>query len=184
VQRLETKKNYKECSNETRRLAYLVKKHKTIPENMRDKYDFCDREYEPRLIIEGGYLIYKFSDFRMIRISDCSQIFLTTGSQTYISGSHEEHDSSKDKSVVGSAVAGGLLFGGVGAVVGAVSAADKNARNMNNTKTVNDYSVRSVPAIGYELHGKKYVDTLSNNINVRTLQCAISEAREKYPYRQ
>jgi hypothetical protein len=159
-----------------------------IPENMRDKYDFCDAYYSPTLIIEGGYLMYITNNhkFRMIRISDCSQICLTKNTETYKSGSHEEHDSSKDKSVIGSAVAGGLLFGGAGAVVGAVSAADKNVKNINNTKTVDDYSERNIPAISYELHGKKhvYVDGLPNWINAGTLQYAISNAREKYPYRQ
>ena len=41
-------------------------------------------------------------------------------------------NSTKDASVVGRAVAGGIIAGPVGAVVGAVSAADKNAKNRAN----------------------------------------------------
>ena len=41
-------------------------------------------------------------------------------------------NSTKDASVVGRAVAGGIVAGPVGAVVGAVSAADKNAKNRAN----------------------------------------------------
>lgn len=50
----------------------------------------------------------------------------------------------KEKSVVGSAVVGGLLAGGAGAVVGAVSAADKNARQTGTTsyRTTTDKSVQ------------------------------------------
>ena len=41
-------------------------------------------------------------------------------------------NSNKDASVVGRAVAGGIIAGPVGSVVGAISAADKNAKNRAN----------------------------------------------------
>jgi len=43
-------------------------------------------------------------------------------------------DKDKDASVVGRAVVGGILAGPAGAVVGAISAADKNAKKNNNDK--------------------------------------------------
>ena len=60
----------------------------------------------------------------------------SSGQSSYMaldSYTHQSADAPKEKSVIGNAVVGGVLFGGAGAVVGAISAADYNARNMQNS---------------------------------------------------
>lgn len=76
-----------------------------------------------------------------IKLSDCVSI---SASPYYEKKTESYYTPPKEKSVVGSAVAGGLLAGGAGAVVGAISAADKNARQTGTTSyiTTTDKSFR------------------------------------------
>lgn len=97
----------------------------------------CDNAF-----IKNGYFVYfeqnnnkiDTIDCYAVKISECSKFhpfykkvisFKTTTTET----------PTKNASVVGRAVAGGLIAGGAGAVVGAISAQNKNMQNMQNPTT-------------------------------------------------
>lgn len=104
------------------------------------KHSILDYSYE----FERSYIRFycPAGEFEgAIKLSDCVSI---TVSPYYKKKTESFYTPPKEKSVVGSAVVGGLLAGGVGAVVGAVSAADKNARQTGTTSymTTSDKSFR------------------------------------------
>ncbi len=63
-----------------------------------------------------------------LRLDDYTGISCTSKEQTHVSIPQSGNED-KQKSVIGSAVVGGVLAGGAGAVVGAIAAADHNARH-------------------------------------------------------
>lgn len=79
---------------------------------------------------------------------------------------------SKSKSPIGRAVAGGLLFGGVGAVVGAVSGTTTKTKNEYHFYVIINYTSKDGEEkfLQYEdmstINGKKFIDELKNRCNI------------------
>lgn len=153
---------------------------------LKSKADFF---VEFEVVIIEGHLIYShdykdnIQGITIVKIKQCLDFYVKEVSDTYVSGSHKEHDSSNDKSVIGRAIVGGVLTGGAGAVVGAVSALDKNIQNAGATKTVLDYSSRNIAAICYRTTdnpNKTYTVKLSHTPYSTELVNKIKEIKSKY----
>ena len=80
---------------------------------------FCSFAVFPNYLVTKGLCL---------RLDDYTGISCTSKEQTHVSIPQSGNED-KQKSVIGSAVVGGVLAGGAGAVVGAIAAADHNARH-------------------------------------------------------
>ena len=120
--------------------------------------DHRDKERTLVIVIDG-YLITYTDCAECIPIENCDYFRPISVERNEVTGHHTvmERDASKNKSVTGGAITGGLLFGGVGAMVGAMSAMDNNIKHSGEMKekTIFEYGKREHGAISYSYKGEE-----------------------------
>lgn len=160
-----------------------------------DYWSSSDYVFEDGLI-KDGYLIYRYStddtygiygvygqmslskNAQMIfKISECSEFYLSDDGQYY--ASYETVRGGNNSSVVGRGVAGALIGGGVGAVIGAASALNKNS---NGGRTVETEGYLSCAAIHFKHAETGFVGkvSLADVDYTEKLEIKIRQIAHKY----
>ena len=103
----------------------LVGEIKQMSAKLEGSCTFKCNELYPSFAVFPNYLVTKGL---CLRLDDYTGISCTSKEQTHVRIPQSGNED-KQKSVIGSAVVGGVLAGGAGAVVGAIAAADHNARH-------------------------------------------------------
>ncbi len=159
---------------------------------VRDTIQNADVICDNVVVVDGYFMYYPYSPRPgqapevsyplCFALSQCYVFGAATVDQKVVSGSHQVHDSSKDKSVVGSAVAGGLIAGGAGAVVGAIAAADNNRKNADAATTVVDFETRPFNAIKVQFFDYEHTLICDTQMSSAEFNRCINQVRKQYPY--